>query len=597
MATPDEVERRVRDGQDQQAQANRAKPPLPPITRIGDRDGVTGRWDGNGIKIFNTSLPTGAIVRGIPLAGGLVALDHRNTRPTPTPTPTTAPGFIFVYQDGDGLFVGGTGGRKAITSPGVNPEIFGIHQSQPGNYVGGVRVSSANAVPDFFNYPVRRLIVVRSRRQPEIVERTESYNARPIGYGLWLVTIDFPLNNTNGDVFGIFDPIPEFYIRAANSASATIIDGFNRAESGSSSGVCASILIDTNTSPPQVYRADGSFSSSSSGSIGGIFGESLAYSIAVSGESWILPGVKRPYEFTANFGTNPLGSGSIWQTLMVDRDRRQAICLHWDGDRGIDSKIYLIRDGQTLLNNAPGVRLTIPAEQRQIPAVGQFSFQGDFSWSALALQSAQLPLLIAQLPGMAIAWSVQLGNRTRRGHGRIASIQLEPISGGGGGFLIVSLTLEIDRVVDVPYDFWAHPNGRIVSQTGSVLDLLAQVFNRYSDDPNPILDVPFEDSGVVFGNGLVLGPLSYNGYPPSSLSYGVSPERLGALSLGTGWIKDKLYVTNIPPLNPQAKATNYAEVWKIEGANLIRQDQPVRAVRDTLGAGLTPGAIAGNYHP
>lgn len=82
------------------------RPPQPRpdrITRIGRRDGATALWevlhpDGsittNGIKVFNTAVPYGTPVLGIPRQDGMIALELRDTVRPPEPTQNTP--FLMV---------------------------------------------------------------------------------------------------------------------------------------------------------------------------------------------------------------------------------------------------------------------------------------------------------------------------------------------------------------------------------------------------------------------------------------------------------------------------------------------------------------------
>lgn len=76
--------------------------PIPPaprsdrVTRIGNRDGATGLWevihpDGsitlNGIKTFNTMVPYGTVVLGVPREDGFIALGYRSQERAIAPVP------------------------------------------------------------------------------------------------------------------------------------------------------------------------------------------------------------------------------------------------------------------------------------------------------------------------------------------------------------------------------------------------------------------------------------------------------------------------------------------------------------------------------
>ena len=90
----------------QSAQRNAAYPMPLRLTRMGTRNGGNGTWNAigltgvrsDGLKTFNTSVPVGTPVRGLPLFAGGIALDHQNIVIPDEQTILTDTLFFANYQ-------------------------------------------------------------------------------------------------------------------------------------------------------------------------------------------------------------------------------------------------------------------------------------------------------------------------------------------------------------------------------------------------------------------------------------------------------------------------------------------------------------------
>ncbi|HEY9647559.1 MAG TPA: hypothetical protein V6C88_14380 [Chroococcidiopsis sp.] len=543
---------------------------------------------------------------------GRVAIDAMpRVKPQPQPpAPQSRPRakFAFLYsaviENAVSSFMGGFLSRLRIV-PAFKDLPKQIHFLR-NKAIGGCKLEfDFIQIPRVDTYPLPDLpsgafppqgIVKIEGNKASIFYKDEFFRAQPIGYGLWLSVIDDNFIYHGSRLFGSVQleqyKTAQPYLTMSASARLEYFGPIDPYTIGSfsGSGTAKSILIDSLAE--LVETADISWQSSGGSNSKS---ETADTTCSASGETIILPGIKRPFSASMSGrliypSVSETQKNNLYGTVMVDCTRSQSITWHKNGiwDTG-DANWYLFQgEDQTRLDSSPHLNFELTESERRIPEIGTYTLSGKSFFKIGTLRTGsngeKEPDLAFKnaIAGMPIIWSVKTGDRAcRRAYGRIVGLRFEASTEFFGDTKenITSLTISIERVADLPYCFGATPNGTIASNSGSVLDFLWAM-------------------GVDVGNGSSsLGP----GFQPS-FQKAVFPSysaRIALTHTNYHWQGNTIYIPENPPSSPAVNADNYAAVWKIVDGKFFLQDQVKKARRiKLLKEGETfQDAIAGTYHP
>ncbi|MBE9178589.1 hypothetical protein IQ268_08460 [Oculatella sp. LEGE 06141] len=556
-------------------------------------------------------ITTGGIAAGQAIDGAGSVVDAmprpRRKQEDIPPLPPPVGKFLWIYTIDNQTYLGGKTARLALEDSPLIP--IQIHQ------INGVRF-----IANLASIQKPTTITVLNQAGISEIESSRTYGPIPVGYGL-LVGVAIPqVQLTESNQIELVQP---------SQLSASGDFRFSPDGSGSIewdySGTIEGISIDTND---EAIAFEGGTFSVFQGFYptyiedGTVVASEFDYNISIEGRQFILKSVNIPFSMRQSISSSSVQGGSSsysynvdfdWhQTLLIDQSQSRALVYRAiGGQSGLESPNRFATYGEGLVNgvwlyendefiacnNIPFFHALIDAEAVSPPVANEIhTYTKGTGLAALEADtgSGEHPLW-DKLIGLQVIVSVleegqaEGGTRAIKGFGTIVDaaydLIIEPLLPESR--IYTSITVEFDRVVRVPWDYWATENGTIVSNTGSIHDLLQQL-NRNSMGYYPASI--YRPDGRT-GEGMA-------GLPIVGLKVIDLPQR-------STWIGNRVYIATPIPNQPELAATDYAGAWTMsldeDGVYQFRRaDQPESSMRTPLtlvGESFDQYGELGNYYP